>query len=458
MEGEEKTESMFPLLGRRLKQYQIESVLGQGGMGVVYRAQDSRLKRPVALKLLPAEGMLSQSARERFLLEARAAARISHPAVAQIYDVDDEGGTIFIAMEWVQGSTIRELIQRGELDLLGTVQIAVQIAEGLARAHELGVIHRDIKPANVIVTPEGHAKILDFGLAKVMQEDIRSETAAADLSTLTSASQTQLGLVKGTPAYMSPEQVRGEKLDARSDLFALGVLIFEMATGQTPFRRDSMVETMRAIAFDETPSMNSIRPNLPSELQRIVGRCLSKRPEDRYPEARTLAEDLRMVRRNIETGRAPFLPFKQRFGDFIERLAHLTPSQYAWMGAGALAMALVIYLFLSDVGVVGFVFFGIASIYVYRRIRHQPQRVMDLMVRKIARLPEVRLIAHQNGHILVAVDRPSGQLYSRINDLLSQYNRKLFFGAPMSITIRDQLSEEERREILSSHGVQFLRD
>lgn len=168
MEPRTKTVAMHTLLGRTLKQYRVESLLGQGGMGVVYQAHDQKLQRPVALKILPRELTGSPERWKRFVLEARAAARVSHPAIAQIYDIDEHEGTMFIAMELVEGKTVRQLIQNRELDLLGAIDIAIQVAGGLAKAHDLGIVHRDIKPANVMLTPDGHAKILDFGLAKLL--------------------------------------------------------------------------------------------------------------------------------------------------------------------------------------------------------------------------------------------------------------------------------------------------
>ncbi|MCX6928951.1 MAG: serine/threonine-protein kinase, partial [Verrucomicrobia bacterium] len=215
-------------------------------MGVVYRARDLKLQRSVALKVLPADLTADQEQRRRFMLEARAAARISHHAIAQVYDVDEHEGTIFIAMELVEGNTIRTLIDKRELDLLGAIDIAVQVAGGLAKAHAAGILHRDIKPANVIQTPDGHVKILDFGLAKLLNPETSTIMRAGSGDSSSTLAQTQVGLLKGTPAYMSPEQVKGERLDARSDIFSLGVMLFEMTTGEVPFPRATAVETMHA--------------------------------------------------------------------------------------------------------------------------------------------------------------------------------------------------------------------
>src|ERR1044071_4496638 len=285
MDPQPKTVAVAPLVGQILNQYRIEGLLGQGGMGVVYRARDLKLQRPVALKLLPAELTADPERRKRFILEARATARISHPAIAQIYDVDEHEGTIFIAMELVEGNTVQKLIEQRALDLVGAIDVATQVAAGLAKAHDAGIVHRDIKPANVIQTPDGHVKILDFGLAKLVTGETSTLTLAVMGDAFSALAQTQAGAVKGTPSYMSPEQVKGERLDARSDIFSLGVMLFEMATGESPFRRPTPAETMQAIAFAEAPPVDSIQGNLPARLREIISKCLQKRPEDRNPNA-----------------------------------------------------------------------------------------------------------------------------------------------------------------------------
>ncbi len=459
MDPRAKTVVLHPLVGQTLNQYRIEGVLGQGGMGVVYRAHDLKLQRPVALKLLLADLTSDQERRKRFLLEARAAARISHPAIAQVYDVDEHDGTIFIAMELVEGKTVRELIENREPDLLGAIDIALQVASGLAKAHSAGIVHRDIKPANVIQTPDGHVKILDFGLAKLLDPETSTITSAGGVHDLSTLTHTQVGAVKGTPAYMSPEQVKGENVDARSDLFSLGVMLFEMTTGGVPFRRPTPMETMHAVAFDETPAMNSFRPNLPPDLQRIVSRCLKKRPEDRYPDARSLIEELRVLRRDTESGLVRPLSLKERIGDTFDRLTHLKLSGYAWLAGGILAVVSVIYLLSANVGLLfpllPFAFIGLL---IYRNIRNQPRQMLDLFVRKVAKVPEVRFIFFENGKITVGVDRAVAQLYGRINNQLNYCNRKLFFGQPMSVVIRHDLSADETRQLLAGAGVQYVRD
>ncbi|HKS38864.1 MAG TPA: serine/threonine-protein kinase [Verrucomicrobiae bacterium] len=459
MDPRAKTVVIHALVGQTLNQYRIEGLLGQGGMGEVYRAHDLKLQRSVALKLLPPELTGDPERRKRFLLEARAAARITHPAIAQVYDVDEHEGTIFIAMELVEGKTIRDVISSRELDLLGAIDIALQVAAGLAKAHGAGIVHRDIKPANVIQTPDGHVKILDFGLAKLLHPDTSTATSAPGVHDLSTLTHTQVGAVKGTPAYMSPEQVKGETIDARSDLFSLGVMLFEMATWEVPFRRPTPLETMHALAFDSTPTMNSFRPNLPADLQRIVSRCLKKRPEDRYPDARALIEELRVLRRETESGLVRRLSLKERMGDTFDRLTHLRPSEYAWLAGGILAVAGFIYLLVANVGLlfplIPFAFIGLL---IYRDIRNKPRKMLDLFVRKVARIPEVRFIVCEDRKITVGVDRAIGQLYGRINNQLNYCNRKLFFGQPLSVVIRHDLTSDETRQMLTGVGVRYVRD
>jgi len=458
MEHHGSTVALYPLVGQMLKHYRLEAGLGQGGMGVVYRALDTRLQRAVAVKLL-AKGLITDPERsKRFMLEARAAARITHPSIAQVYDVDEQDGTVFIAMELVEGRTVRDLVQGGELDLLASLEIATQVAQGLAKAHELGIVHRDIKPANVILTRDGHAKILDFGLAKLMDRGDSTEgppPMALDLTTLT---QTQVGAIKGTPAYMSPEQIKGLPVDARSDLFSLGVMMFEMATGEVPFHRGTMMETMHAVAFDDTPSLLSRKPNLPADLQRIVARCLQKRPEDRPADAKALIQDLRALRRDTESGRVRSLTWRERMGDFLERVGHLRPTQYVWIGVATFGLGAALYMLFSGIGLGGFLFLAFVGLLTYRRLRHQPQVLAESFVRQVRRMPEVRLVAFAEGKFTVSVDRSVGPIYARISERLNLLNRKLFFGHPMQVVIRDDLGPEETRQFLCAPGVQYVRD
>ena len=446
------------LTGTSLKHFRLEGLLGEGGMGMVYRAHDSRLHRPVAVKLLSSELIADADRKQRFLQEARAAARISHPAVAQIYDADEQEGVTFIVMELVEGKTVRELIRSKELDLLGAIDIGLQVAEGLAKAHELGIVHRDVKPANVMRTRDGHAKILDFGLAKLLDDRagaLPGEEKGLDPSHL---SKTQSGMLMGTPAYMSPEQVRAVPVDFRADIFSVGALLFEMATGQSPFQRDNFMDTLHAVAFDETPSMNAADIHVPPAVERIVTRCLQKRPEDRYPSARILAEELRRVRRDTETGLAQKTSWRQRILEAWEQLRRQPPSRAAWFAAGGLGLGLALYFSMSKIGVGGMVFLGFGALFFYRHIRDRPHRIQEQFVRRISKIPEVRVIALQGHQITVVVDHPVAQLYGRINGHLRTCNRKLYFGQPMTVSIVHDLSSEQILKILSSPGVQYVRE
>lgn len=446
-----------PLLGKSLKQYRVTSLLGRGGMGLVYRAFDEKLQRQVAIKLLAPDVIQNPERRKRFLLEARAAARITHPAIAQVYDVDEQDELIFIAMELVEGSSIRDLVASRGLDLLGAIDVAQQVAGGLAKAHQAGIVHRDIKSANVMMTPDGHAKILDFGLAKLLDTDASTIAGEGD-ARLATIEQTQTGTIKGTPAYMSPEQVKGLPVDARSDIFSLGVMLFEMATGRAPFQRGTMLETIHAVVYEEPvpPETGGVR--LPDELRRIIERCLRKNPDDRYATALELMEDLRVARRNTESGHSPAIPWRERLGDAIDQVGRLRPAQLTWVAIAVLALGVAIYALLNNVSLGGFAFFLVIGAIIYRRVRHQPRRQLEWLVGKISKVPEVKLISVRDRNLIVVVDRLAGQLYERINRHVNDSNAKLYFGEPVTLTIRHDLPPEELRRLLQDSGVQFLRD
>src|SRR5947209_1548055 len=260
--------------------YQILGPLGAGGMGEVYKALDTRMGRQVALKLLPESWAEDADRRRRFEQEARLAASLNHPNVMAIYDVGLDEHPPYIVGELVPGESLRALIEKGPMAPRRAVDIAAQIAAGLAAAHAAGIVHRDLKPENVIVTPEGSAKILDFGVAR-----LASRTAAADTATMTIA-MTMANTVVGTAAYMSPEQARAEDVDYRSDQFSLGLVLHEMLSGKQAFARASAVQTMSAIVEDEAPPVE--RP-MPAQLRWILQRCLAKERAGRYESTRDLA-------------------------------------------------------------------------------------------------------------------------------------------------------------------------
>jgi len=277
--------------GTRLGPYEIVAPLGAGGMGEVYRARDTRLGRDVALKLLP-EGVAGDPSRlSRFESEARAVAALSHPNVLAIHDVGSEGGTAYVVTELVEGVTLRERLVDGALAPARAAGIAAQLAQGLAAAHDRGVIHRDLKPENVMLTPEGRAKLLDFGLAK---REVAEAAGSGSLAP-TLAAMTEPGAVLGTTGYMSPEQVRGQAVDARSDLFSLGIVLYEMLSGRPPFHGPSSADTMTAILREDPAPIGAGATDVPPALERIVGRCLEKSPAARFRSAADLAFALEAI-------------------------------------------------------------------------------------------------------------------------------------------------------------------
>ncbi|HVH29799.1 MAG TPA: protein kinase, partial [Vicinamibacterales bacterium] len=295
--------------GTRVASYEIESLLGVGGMGEVYRARDTRLNRTVAIKVLPHDKVADPDHERRFLQEARAASALNHPHIVTLHDIVHEAGLDFLVMEYVPGKSLDRLIPVKGLPLIEALGYAQQMASALAAAHAAGIVHRDIKPANVIVTPEGQVKVLDFGLAKLIERGLEDEGT----ETRTQARLlTEPGMVMGTVAYMSPEQASGRALDQRTDIFSLGVVLYELLAGQRPFRGASQVDTMHAIINDPPPPLSQ-----PPELHDILDKTLAKDPKDRYQHAGDLALDLRRFlqrppearRASSGTGRGGRLPW-----------------------------------------------------------------------------------------------------------------------------------------------------
>jgi TolB-like protein len=319
--------------GSRLKHYEILSRLGEGGMGVVYRALDDRLGRTVALKLLPEDLANDEECVRRFEREARAASAISHPSVATLYDFDREGRTAFLAMEYVEGRNLRELLRRGRLPVEQVLDCARQVAEGLASAHSKGVVHRDLKPENVMAADSGYFKILDFGLARFTPEAVGGESR--DPARPVSQEVTRAGRVLGTVTYMSPEQAQGHTIDARSDIFTFGTLVHELATGKPPFKRRNEIATFHAIVHEDPRPLTELRPDVPSGLEGIVLKCLAKDPDQRYASGAELAADLRALSGGSGVSRPAFRSPLPRPASGRRRL---------WMvlgGAALLAAALV---------------------------------------------------------------------------------------------------------------------
>ena len=281
--------------GTKLGPYEVLSPLGAGGMGEVYRARDERLKRDVAVKVLPAELSADAERRTRFEREARAASALSHPNILTIYDIGSSNGTVYIAMELVEGGTLKDLTASGAVPTRKLLELATQVADGLAAAHAAGIVHRDLKPANVMVSKHGYAKILDFGLAKLVtpedQEVSALKTAAGDA--------TRPGMVMGTVGYMSPEQAAGRAVDYRSDQFSFGSILYEMATGKRAFERGTTAETLTAIIREEPEPVSQLNARIPAPVRWIVERCLTKDPDDRYGTTKDLARDLAQIRDHL---------------------------------------------------------------------------------------------------------------------------------------------------------------
>lgn len=288
------------LTGRSLGHYRVAEEISRGGMGVVYRATDTHLNRDVALKVLPQEVTSDDDVRRRFLREAQAASALEHPHIAVIHGADEVDGIAYIAMELIRGEKLSELLTRSKLPAARSLELAAEIAAGLSRAHEKGIVHRDLKPANVMVTDEGHAKIIDFGIAKLI------EVSSAGGAQTKTSHDTGVGVVLGTMTYMSPEQARGEVVDHRSDIFSFGILLHEMLAGQPPFRGKTGIETASAILHEPAPRLPSLGPAVITEatadIQRIVDKCLAKDPADRYQGMKDAVVDIRAARRRLDTG------------------------------------------------------------------------------------------------------------------------------------------------------------
>ena len=298
------------MLGSTVSHYRVFEKLGGGGMGIVYRAEDLVLKRPVALKFLPQDLTKDKRSLERFLREARAAAALNHPNICTVYEIGEHDEQQFIVMELLEGRTLKYHIGSRPLPKQETVDLAIQIVDALEAAHSKGIIHRDIKPANIFVSPRGQAKVLDFGLAKLLAAEATSDPLVEAARTLSGSNDelTDSGSTVGTVAYMSPEQVRGQQLDARTDLFSFGTVLYEMATGQQAFTGHTAALTYDAILNRPPIAPARINPEIPPKVQEIIDKALEKDRDLRYQSASEFRADLKRLRRDMDSAEMRAVP------------------------------------------------------------------------------------------------------------------------------------------------------
>ncbi len=289
------------LINQTISHYKIVSKIGAGGMGEVYLAEDTRLHRKVALKILPADLASNKDRIWRFEQEATAAAALNHPNIATIHEIGESDGVNFIAMEFIDGATLREKIHQERTELRKLLRFLQHAAEGLAKAHTAGIVHRDLKPDNIMVTRDGHAKILDFGLAKLIEQPPIYGGDSSEVATAVMPQHSTPGTVMGTIGYMSPEQAQGKtnEIDQRSDIFSFGCILFEAATGKKPFAGDSVVKSLHMVIYEPAPPITDLNPSAPADLQRIVRRCLAKEADERYQSIKEVAIELKELRRDL---------------------------------------------------------------------------------------------------------------------------------------------------------------
>src|SRR5213595_434913 len=328
------------LIGQSIGHYRIESLIGVGGMGEVYLARDDRLRRKLALKLLPEHLTADETQLSRFKTGARAASALNHPNILTVYEIGAEGDRQFIATEFVEGVTLRASLACGRINPHAALEIAVQVASALAAAHEAGVVHRDIKPENIMLRPDGYVKVLDFGIAKLTEHRPASDDHTVET---TAGLQTRPGLVLGTARYMSPEQARGQKVDVRTDIWSLGVVFYEMVGGIPPFRGDTPSDCIASILTAEPPPLSGILTDVPLKLESILQKALRKNSDERYHTIKEMLADLRLLKEELEADSS--LPqTKAPAESIVSKIKHHKRGMLFTL-AGALLAAAVVYSF-----------------------------------------------------------------------------------------------------------------
>jgi eukaryotic-like serine/threonine-protein kinase len=333
-------EQMFDLIGQSIGHYQIESLLGVGGMGEVYLARDERLGRKAALKLLPHSLTADEAQLSRFKNEARSASALNHPNILTVYEIGAEGNRQFIATEFIEGITLRASLAGGRINPHAALEIAVQVASALAAAHEAGVVHRDIKPENIMLRPDGYAKVLDFGIAKLTEQRPASDDQVETAAVL----QTRPGFVLGTAHYMSPEQARGQKVDARSDIWSLGVVLYEMVAGSPPFRGETPSDCIASILTTEPPPLSGVLQDVSLKLESILQKALRKNSDERYQTIKEMLADLRNLKGELEA-EGSSTQTRARAESIVSKIKRHKRGVLLTLGAAILAAAAFAYSF-----------------------------------------------------------------------------------------------------------------
>src|SRR5437763_4695324 len=328
------------LIGQSIGHYQIESLLGVGGMGQVYLARDEQLGRKVALKLLPERLTVDETQLSRFKTEARSASALNHPNILTVYEIGAEGNRHFIATEFIEGITLRASLTRERMNLHDALEIAVQVASALAAAHETGVVHRDMKPENIMLRPDGYVKVLDFGIAKLAEQ---RPVPDLDESGTTAVLQTRPGLVLGTARYMSPEQTRGQTVDARSDIWSLGVVIYEMIAGIPPFHGETPSDCIASILTTEPPPLSGVLSDIPLKLESILQKALRKNRDERYLTIKEMLAGLRNLKEELEAEGSP--QTKARAESIVSKIKRHKRGVLLTLAAAILAAAAFAYSF-----------------------------------------------------------------------------------------------------------------